>query len=126
MMTLVSASDDFRIRTLAALPGLWAKLRYLAGLRSPDGAYQHWGMSRTYGEEAAQKAAAAVHSDVFLEFLRTPVRQLAREFSDSPSSSSTQPADWSSYVPQDLGGGSLKHFNSVVSALQKLSESPRK
>jgi len=124
-MTLTSAYDDLRIRTLSALPGLWARLRYLAGLRTPDGAYQHWGMSRTYGPEAAQKAAAAAHSDVFVQFLRTPLKQLSREFSDA-SSSSGEPVNWSLYVPGDPGGGSEKHFNSIVSALRQLSETPRK
>lgn len=123
-MTLVSAYDDFRIRTLAVLPGLWAKLRYLAGLRTAEGGYQHWGLSRTYGSDAAHKAAASAHTDLFVEFLRTPVRQLAREFSDAPASE--EPADWSAYIPGDLSGGSLKHFHSVVVALQKLSASPRK
>lgn len=124
-MTLASAYDDFRLRTLEALPGLWARLRYLAGLRAQDGGYQHWGMRRTFGDEAAQKAVAAAHSDVFLQLLRTPLRQLAREFTDSRSSSG-EPVDWSLYVPADLGGGSVKHFNSIVSALQKLSSAPRK
>ena len=124
-MTLVSAYDDFRMRTLEALPGLWARLRYLAGLRTPDGAYRHWGMSRTYGPEATQKAAAAAHSDLFLQFLRTPLQQLAREFSDT-TTSPEEPLDWKLFVPGDPGGGSEKHFNSIVSALQQLSSSPRK
>ncbi len=124
-MTLVSAYEDFRTRTLGALPGLWARLRYLAGLRTPDGAYRHWGMSRTYGPEAAQKAAAAAHSEIFLQFLRTPLQQLAREFSDATTSSG-EPLDWKLFVPGDLGGGSEKHFNSIVSALLTLPRSRRK
>ena len=124
-MTLTSAYDDFRMRTLEALPGLWARLRYLAGLRTPDGAYRHWGMSRTYGPDAAQRAAAAAHSDIFLQFLRAPLQQLAREFSDTTTSSG-EPLDWKLFVPGDTGGGTEKHFNSIVSALQKLSSAPRK
>ncbi len=123
-MTLASAQDDFRQRTLGSLPGLWARLRYLAGLRRPAGSYRHWGMSRTFGPETTQRAVGAAHSALFLQLLRTPLRRLQAEFI-AEDSSSPELLDWSLYVPQDLEGGSVEHFNSVVSALTALTEARR-
>ena len=123
-MTLVSAQDDFRQRTLGTLPGLWARLRYLAGLRGPAGSYRHWGMSRAFGPETTQRVVGAAHSELFVELLRTPLRQLRTEFTEQDSSSA-ELLDWSLYVPADLEGGSVEHFNSVVSALTALSEARR-
>ena len=123
-MTLASAQDDFVQRTLGALPGLWAKLRYIAGLRGPAGSYRHWGMSRTFGPETTQRVVSATHSELFVKLLRTPLRQLRTEFTQEDSSSG-ELLDWSLYVPADLEGGSVEHFNSVVSALTALSEARR-
>lgn len=119
-MTLASAQDDFQQRTLGALPGLWAKLRYLAGLRGPAGAYRHWGMERTFGTETTQRVVAAAHSELFVQLLRTPLRQLRREFPEEDPASAEM-LDWSLYLPADLEGGSVEHFKSVVSALTALS-----
>src|SRR5215469_5751373 len=75
----LSPSDDFKLRTLAALQGIWAKLLYMSGLRLADGKYDHWGHIRTYGEKQSQETLAEVHSEIYLELLRTPLRQLMRE-----------------------------------------------
>ena len=120
-MTLASAYEDFQRRTLGALPGLWARLRYIAGLRGPAGFYQHWGMSRTFGPEATQQVVSAAHSELFVKLLRTPLRQLTAEFTEGKPSSD-ELLDWSLYVPANLEGGSVEHFKSVVSALLALSE----
>ncbi len=122
-MTLSSAYEDFRQRTLASLPGVWARLRYIAGLRLPGNGYQHWGLSRTFGADNVQKAVGAVHSELFLELLRTPLRQLSGEFDAEKSSQDV--LDWSLYVPAEVAGGSLTHFNSIVSTLMALSETRR-
>ena len=122
-MTLASAYEDFRQSTLGVLPGLWARLCYVAGLRGSGGDYRHWGMARTYGSHASQKAVAAAHSELFLAVLRTPLRQIGSEFQAVEKSS--EPLDWALCVPADMGGGSAAHFNSIVSALQALAETPR-
>lgn len=119
-MNLASAQDDFQQRTLGAIPGLWAKLRYLAELRGPAGAYCHWGMSRTFGVETTQRIVAAAHSELFLQLLRTPLRQLRTDFLRGDPLS-TELLDWSLYVPADLEGGSVEHFSSIVSALTALA-----
>lgn len=115
-MKISSAYDDFCARTLAALGGVWARLRYVAELRAPGGGYRHWGLVRTFGDHAAQRAVAQAHTELFLEILRTPLRRLAAD--DSPADG----LELSAYLPEDPGGGASEHFSSVVSALAALAE----
>jgi len=115
-MTISSAYDDICAFTLTALGCAWERLRYLAGLRASDGRYLHWGLARTYGEEAAQRALAQAHSELFIEILRTPLRRLAGQ------SSALDGPDWSAYLPADLEGGTPQHFSSIVSSLTALAE----
>ncbi len=123
-MTLASAYEDLQQRTLVALPGLWERIRYLAALRNSGGSYRHWGMDRTFGEQAAQNALGAAHTQLFLQVLRTPLRQLVAEYEHSQSDSG-ELMDWSLYVPGDMAGGSVSHFNSIVSTLQALAGNRR-
>ncbi len=118
-MTISSAYDDFCARTLSALAGAWQRLQYLAELRAPDGHYQHWGMARTFGDAAAQRTLAQVHSELFLEILRMPLRRLADQYS------AAEIAACSSYLPENLQGGSPEHFSSIVSALAALAAARR-
>lgn len=129
-MTFLSASEDFLATTLAALPGVWGKLHYLSGLRSEDGAYDHWGLSRLHGEAAVQRALGEAHRDVFLQILRTPLAPLLEE---AGLSAAEQELDAASYLrglsqgsqallPPDLGGGMEAHFSSVLKALSKLAQ----
>lgn len=126
-MTLLAIKDDFFARTLALIPGLLGKLGYVAELRE-EGRYLHWGLERVYGEEALQRTLADVHRSVFLQVLRTPLRQLLE---DVTRAAAAQRSEVRSYlervlrdpralVPATLGGGSEAHFNSVVAALWSL------
>ncbi len=127
-MTLLPATEDFVTRSLAALPGRWAKLQYVALLRQ-DGAYAHWGMERIYGQAAAQRAIEQAHRDLFLEILRTPIAELwreavatARERATSEGELVRELADSANaLVPANFGGGSARHFNSVLLALSALA-----
>lgn len=129
-MTFRSASEDFLATTLAALPGVWRKLQYLSGLRSQDGAYDHWGLTRLHGEAAVQRALGEAHRDVFLQILRTPLAQLLEEASLSATEQELDPATYlrslsqgsQALLPADLGGGLEAHFNSVLKALSKLAQ----
>lgn len=118
-MTISSAYNDFCARTLAALVGAWERLRYVAELRAPDGRYRHWGLSRSFGDAAAQRALAQAHTELFLEVLRMPLRRLAGE------ASLPETFDLAAYLPGNLEGGTPEHFNSIVSALQALAEARR-
>ncbi len=118
-MTISSAYEDFSARTLSALTGAWQRLQYLAELRAPDGRYRHWGMARTFGDDAAQRTLAQVHTELFLEILRMPLRRLAGEYS------AAELAQWSSYLPENLEGGVPEHLSSIVSALAALAAARR-
>ena len=128
-MTLLSVSDDFVYTTLRAVPGLLGKLRYLAGLRAEDGRYAHWGLARVYGEPAAQRALAEAHSSIFLQVLRAPMRDLLEDVRQMAAANEEDPgvcaaslrASLSALLPSELGGGSARHFSSVLEALSSLT-----
>lgn len=127
-MTLLSASDDLRERTLSEFGCALEKLAYLARLREPDGQYRHWGMSRTYGEQAAGAAMAELHAQVWLEVLRTPIPDLFRQFSRIETSERVALMEESKKLrnmsyPDNLSGGGIRHFSSVLLALESLSKS---
>jgi hypothetical protein len=126
-VTLLSAFEDFVSRTLAAVPGLLPKLRYCARLRSPEGKYEHWGLVRVHGDSPAQRALQEAHSAVFLEVLRTPLRELARESSsgeffrgNGEGHSTAANSQGKAMLPANLAGGSALHFYSVLDALAVL------
>ena len=50
-MALRSPLEDFEATTLQAIPGLLAKLHYIAGLHDGEGNYSHWGMGRTHAQD---------------------------------------------------------------------------
>jgi hypothetical protein len=122
---LFSTLDDFSRTTLAGVPGWFGKLDYLAGLRDEAGRYQHWGVTRVYGEEAAQQAIGQAHRDVFLQILRMPLRDLLK---DLPQAEAARRQGLATYLedlkrrcdqltPSDLGGGSQRHLSSVIDSL---------
>jgi hypothetical protein len=132
-ITLRSALEDLLGTTLAAVAGVVGKIEYLASLRdAASGAYSHWGLSRTYGEQAAQQALAEAHRLVFLRLLRTPLRILRDEVMLSSGALQITAGEYMKQVrnrmpalmPQDLSGGSARHFSSVLHALSVLVSNP--
>jgi hypothetical protein len=130
-MPLVSALDDILVNTLAVIPGLLGRLEYLSGLRSNIG-YGHWGLSRVYGERAAQEALTDAHELVLSEVLRTPLRRLVEDVETACIGSDRRPSaylqelyrNYSSLLPEEVGGGSTRHFSSVLHALSALASAP--
>jgi hypothetical protein len=128
-MTLRSAIDDLKTTTLAVFPGVLAKLKYLGSLRQGDGSYAHWGLSRVYGETSAQRALAETHSMLMTEVLRAPLRKLMEDAEVCGSAQSEHPCAYledlsqkgAMLLPDDAGGGSTRHFNSVLRALSALA-----
>lgn len=128
-MTFLSANEDFVRRTLASVSGDWSKLQYVASLRLHNGVYQHWGLARIYGEEASSRAIADAHRDLFLALLRTPVKELWKDAQEAARRSQTTDLKFvarldaarEELVPEQYGGGSIRHFNSVLVALSGLA-----
>jgi len=129
-MTLKSAIEDVVGTTLAAVSGIFGKLEYVSRLRKEGREpYFHWGLSRVYGEAVAQEALAEAHRLLFLRVLHTPLSELRN---DTLVSSEASRMKLEAYVeslrsrlpilvPQDLGGGSVRHFSSVLYALSTLA-----
>jgi hypothetical protein len=133
-MTLRSALEDLLTTTLAAVSGIVGKLEYLSSLRDHrQGRYSHWGLSRVYGDSAAQQALAETHSLLFLRVLRTSLRTLRGDVAESSEALHMPPEEYvenlrnhlPALLPQDLGGGSVRHFSSVLHALSSLAKSRR-
>lgn len=76
------AVEDFKQRTLAALPTLLEKLAYICSLQTPRGTYNHWGMTRTFGHEPAQQALYSVHLEASRELVRSPLREIYRDYEE--------------------------------------------
>ncbi len=129
-MTLLSAEQDFGVRTLAAFRDPLSRLAYFAELRAADGRYTHWGVARAHGEEAAQRAMASTHSRAFLELLRFPLPDLllavrqaaAREGQPLQEVVAGLRRDFQKLVPTDQGGGCPQHLSSVLTALAALEQ----
>jgi hypothetical protein len=124
-MTLLSAYEDFVVRTLASLPGLLARLAYFGSLRNEAGDYCHWGMSRTFGQSSASEALAQAHTEAWLEVLRTPIPALFAETQDLEMGSETCRGQREKLTPPDASGGTKRHFNSILLALSLLSQATK-
>lgn len=124
-MTLLAAFDDF-LGTLAAVPGQFSKLRYMSRLRNTVRSYQHWGMTRIHGERDAQAAIEEAHQQVFVRLLRTPLRQIVEQSRTTRDFAFLRDAekDWESLLPNDLGGGSRRHFIALLKTVAALVPPP--
>jgi hypothetical protein len=133
-MTLKSALEDLLGTTLAGVAGIAGKIEYVASLRDKNsGAYSHWGLTRAYGETAAQHALAEAHRLLFLRLLRTPLRALREDVLVSSGALQMTAGEYVErlrsltpvLLPPDLGGGSARHFSSVLQSLSFLVSEPR-
>ena len=130
-MSIRTPLEDFVKTTMAAVPGYWHKLVYIANLRSSSKTYDHWGMARRYGFSASHAAISAAHSDLFVEVLRTPVKKLVEDVRTSVEPRQEESMGhgqflqelWESrgrMLPTDLGGGSAKHFEVTLLTVRRL------
>ena len=129
-MTLKSALQDLRETTLAAVSGLLAKLHYLGSLRRREGGYLHWGMSLVHGEEAAERALKAAHTEVLSTVLRTPIPDLVEDLHQSSSQGEETAGAYIESMREQLGellpapqdAASARHLSSVLVALSSLEK----
>ena len=132
-MTLHSALEDLQETTLRAFAGCLNKLEYLAGLRDKEGSYEHWGLTRVYGELAAKKALARAHRSLLSKVLAMPIRNLVEDAKESSEVAGLPPATYverlattsPNLLPHGPGAGSARHLSSVLLALSSLLKNPK-
>lgn len=95
-MTLKSAYEDLRQRTVEKIPGTWGKLKYVAGLRSSTGGYAHWGFERAHGPGATQDAFTEVHRALVKTILRTRLRALREDLEQACEADGISPVSYAS------------------------------
>jgi hypothetical protein len=129
-MTLKSAYDDLRQRTMEKIPGTWEKLKYVAGLRSSQGGvYKHWGFERHHGIGAAQSAFSEVHNTLVKTVLRTRLSTLREELEQSSEAEAVSPVSYASklsvglnrLLPADCPKEAQSHLFSVLETLSALA-----
>ena len=66
--------EDFTVTTLAGIPGLFARLAYLASLRDlSSGRYEHASLAALYPDAAIQQALQLCHEQIFGRILEAPL-----------------------------------------------------
>ena len=130
-MARKSALEDFEGTTLGAIPGLLAKLHYIAALHDGQGSYAHWGMGRVHGKESARRAIRAAHTTVLTQVLRSSLRVLDQDLRRSAAGGQITEREFlvslRKLAPQalpDRSAASEKHLTTVLHALSALLENP--
>ena len=77
---LLNVVENFKKYTLNSLPTLLEKLAYISSLQNPEGRYRHWGLGRLFGDHRAQKGIATLHSELAMELIRIPVKNIYRDY----------------------------------------------
>ena len=130
-MRLKSALEDFEANTLGAVSGLLGRLSYVGRLHDGKGTgtgrYEHWGLAKVYGDDAAQCAIRASHRVLICDVLKKPLAVLLK---DVPASCSNEHLTERELLeslthcpPKPLSPSALAHLRSVLSALSALVES---
>ena len=130
-MRLKSAIEDFEANTLGAVPGLLGRLSYVGRLRDGDatghGRYEHWGLAKVYGDDAAQCAIRASHRALVSDVLKKPLAVLLKDVPESSSNEHLTEKEFLASLmqspPKPLSPAALAHLRSVLSALSALVES---
>jgi hypothetical protein len=84
---VLKAAEDFKKRTLSALPTLLEKVAYICSLQTGSGGYLHWGFTRAYGNRPTQEAIYAAHMETALALSHVPVREIYQEYKAAVSRS---------------------------------------
>lgn len=80
---IFKAAEDFKKRTLGALPSLLEKVAYICSLQTGSGGYMHWGFARAYGNRPTQDAIYAAHMETSVALSHAPVREIYQEYQEA-------------------------------------------
>lgn len=126
-MRLKSALEDFEANTLGVVPGLLGRLSYVGSLHDGNGTYEHWGLAKVYGDDAAQGAIRASHRVLLSDVLKKPLAVLLTDVATSCSNEHLTEMEFLDSLrhspPKALSPAALAHLRSVMSALSALVES---
>ena len=126
-MRLKSALEDFEANTLGVVPGLLGRLSYVGRLHDGEGTYDHWGLAKVYGDDAAQSAIRASHRVLLSEVLKKPLSVLLKDALASCSNEHLTEREFLASLtqspPKPLSPAARAHLRSVLSALSALVES---
>jgi hypothetical protein len=93
--TVEEAQADLRRRTLAKIPGIFARLVYLASTRDYNSArYFHSGLAEHFSPGVAEKALELAHREVFRELTAASLQNLAHELDLYMRSTRENPEDF--------------------------------
>ena len=72
--------QDFTANTLAGIPGNFARLTYMAGLRDlSSGRYEHAGLAALYPDDSIQQSLELCHEQVFERILESDLEEQAED-----------------------------------------------
>jgi len=95
---IFKAAEDFKKRTLGALPTLVEKVAYICSLQTGSGGYVHWGFTRAFGNRPTQEAIYAAHMETSAELIQVPVREIYQEYHEAVVRSRSDFLDANSFV----------------------------
>lgn len=124
-MRLRSALEDFESSTLVAVAGLLGRFSYVGKLHAGGGVYTHWGLAKTYGEDAAQRAIGSSHRVLLTAILRKPLSWLLNDVSESCEKGQQLEEFLAALVavrPKPVSPAARAHLKSVLNALLALVE----
>ena len=80
---IFKAAEDFKRRTLSALPTLVEKLAYICSLQTGTGSYIHWGFARAFGNRPTQEAIHTAHTEAARDLVEIPVSGIYKEYQEA-------------------------------------------
>jgi hypothetical protein len=126
-MKLKSALEDFEANTLGAVTGSLGRLSYVGTLHDGNGTYEHWGLAKVYGNDAAQRAMRLSHRALLSEVLKRPLAGLLSDVGALCSNQHLTAGEFLSALadsqPKPLSPAARAHLRSVLSALSALTAS---
>jgi hypothetical protein len=95
---IFKAAEDFKRRTLSALPTLVEKLAYICSLQTGTGSYIHWGFARAFGNRPTQEAIHTAHAEAARDLVEIPVSGIYKEYQEALA----RPEDMEFLDPESL------------------------